>query len=255
MVVGHTRTRAIGTLMLTCDAKYGNAPGFKGTEDRGLASSFGWEIAKGSVMYRRRLVTVMAMGALAPLSVWAVPPRVLKAENFAAVAYSGREGELVKTVSARVSVWRNEDVAEELRQLVLHGAGWVPQGEFYATTPVAAPIPQRLESVETGFATWSTTVGVAGVQTDHALLAWRDGLIVAEVRTGTHTDGPADSLAADLGILMWDRRHILDIGPGPILPGPADLPKGMIVEYWMTPEGTVNGAGTPIPVPEESPVP
>jgi hypothetical protein len=205
-------------------------------------------------MRRRRFVTLLAIGAIVPLRVRAVPPREFGVEDFAAVSFSGNEGDTVKSVTARTSVWRDDEAAAEHRQVVLHGAGWVPSGEFYSTTPVAAPIPAGFEDAETGFATWQTIVGAAGVQTDWALLVWREGLVVGEVLAGTQPDGPAASLAAELATVIRERLAD-DAGLTEALPVLDDLPDGMEVTYLMTPDGTTNGDGTPIPAPEESPVP
>jgi hypothetical protein len=205
-------------------------------------------------MRRRRFVTLLAIGAIVPLRVRAVPPREFGAEDFAAVSFSGNEGDTVKSVTARVSRWRDDEAAAEHRQVVLHGAGWVPSGEFYATTPVAAPIPAGFENAETGFATWQTIVGAAGVQTDWALLVWREGSLVGEVRAGTQPDGPAASLMVELATVIRERLAD-DAGLTEALPALDDLPDGLEVTYLMTPDGTTNGDGTPIPAPEESPVP
>ena len=206
-------------------------------------------------MNRRRLAAAVAVLALSPPLTHArrIPPVAFEAEDFAQVRYaSGTNDEGVRSLTARVSRWADAAAAEEFRQFVLAGAGSdLPQGEFYQSEPEALALPGDFGEVSVTASRWNTTVGVAAYRTEWVLLGLRHDTLVWDIRISGAAPGPLQDLAASLAADLPSRSLGDDLFR--LLPGVDEVPDVLVLDYRMSPDGTFNAEGTPIPEPTAVP--
>jgi hypothetical protein len=202
-------------------------------------------------MYRRQFVALAPAIALAPGLVLArnTPVVTFAAEDFAEVRYhSGEDDDGVRSITVRVSQWDDPELAETYRQEVIRNAGSnLPMGEFYQSEPVDLPVPEGELAPPATARGWYTTVGAAGYVTDWILLVTQRETLVWEVRVSGAEGTPLLDLATDLAFTLTSRE------PGDVLfalvPGEDDVPAGLVLEYTMSPGGTFDADGNPIPEP------
>jgi len=177
-----------------------------------------------------------------------VPPVEFDAEDYAAVRYMADSDSAVRSVSARVSLWRDAESAEAHRQFIISGAGSdLPDGEFYQSEPVEYPLPADLASLPATAMTWNTTVGVVAYRTEWVLLTARRQTIVWDLWFSGAEPEPVQDLAVSLAEDLTGREHAPGSDLARLLPGPDQIPEGLDLEYRMSPDGTFDAQGTPVP--------
>jgi hypothetical protein len=205
-------------------------------------------------MHRRQFVFAISALAATPLLVRAarIPPVEFEGEDVAQVRYAGGDEDGIRTVSARVSRWADAAAAEEFRQLVIAGAGSnLPMGEFYQSEPAAVEVPDEALAEPATMIGWHTTVGAAGFVTEWVLLAVRRDTLMWDLRvSGAEADEAAD-VAVRLATDLVAREPGDDLFA--LLPAADDVPEGLTLDFTMSPDGTFNAEGTPIPEPTQAP--
>jgi hypothetical protein len=142
----------------------------------------------------------------------------------------------------------DDTAAEAYRQDALANAQTnLPQGEFYQTEPVELQLPPDLVPYPATAIGWHTTVGIAAYRTDWVLLAVRRDALVWEVRVSGAEGQPILDLAGSTVAPLTLREADGDLFS--LLPGEDDVPENLALEYLISPDGTVDREGTPIPEP------
>lgn len=207
-------------------------------------------------MNRRQLVITIATACVASPAMAEtklVPSVEFEADDFAAVRYRGgsNEDDMIRSVYARVSVWADENAAEEHRQFMIANAGSnLPDGEFYQSTPIEYQLPLDLVIYPVTAMGWNTTVGVAAYRTEWILLSVRRSSVVWDLKIAGAETQPVLDLAGTMAASLT-RRELSAEGRDlfRLLPREADVPDGLTLEYRMSPVGTIDANGTPIPEP------
>ncbi len=177
-----------------------------------------------------------------------VPPVEFDAEDYAAVRFIANAEDPIRSVSVRVSAWADEADAERHRgQVVARAGSDLPLGEFYQSEPVRSVLPPELSTLPATAMTWNTTVGVAAYRTEWVLLSARRETVVWDLGISGGEPAPVLDLAVALAIDLTARDVVTGNDFARLLPDPGQLPDGMTLEYRMTPDGTVDAQGTPIP--------
>lgn len=177
-----------------------------------------------------------------------VPPVDFDAEDYASVRFIANAADPIRSVSVRVSAWADEDAAERHREQVAARAGSdLPLGEFYQSEPVRHVLPPELSTLPATAMAWNTTVGVAAYRTEWVLLSARRETVVWDLGISGGESAPVLDLAVALAIDLTARDFAAGSDLARLLPYPGQLPDGMTLEYRMTPDGTFDAQGTPIP--------
>ncbi len=176
------------------------------------------------------------------------PSAELDAEDYAAVRFAATAADPIRSASVRVSVWADEAAAEAHRQATIDDAGSdLPEGEFSQSEPVEYPLPDDLSTLPASAMTWHTTAGVAAFRTEWGLLAARRGTLVWDIRIGGAERESVLDLAVTLALDLTSREYAAGSDLARLLPTPGQLPDGMILEERMSPRGTFDAQGSPIP--------
>lgn len=185
-----------------------------------------------------------------------IPPVEFGAEDWAAAGYLAGADAEIRSVSVRVSRWAEEDAAERHRERSIDGAGSVlPEGEFYQTEPVRSELPPELSALPATAMAWSTTVGVAAYHTEWVILAARRATLVWDLRVGGGEAWPVRDVTVALAHDLTSRESPTGASLFHLLPGADDVPDGLRLDYRMTPDGTFNAEGMPVPEPAGTAVP
>jgi len=177
-----------------------------------------------------------------------VPPVEFDAEDYAAVRFIANAEDPIRSVSVRVSEWADEDAADHHREQVVDRAGSdLPRGEFYQSEPVRHVLPPELSTLPATAVTWNTTVGVAAYRTEWVLLSARRQAVVWDLGISGGEPAPVLDLAVALAMDLTARSVVAGSDLDRLLPKPGQLPDGMTLEYRMTPDGTFDAKGTPMP--------
>ncbi len=201
-------------------------------------------------MNRRHFLAVIAALIATPQVGLArfIQPVENEAEDFAEVKFIATSDDVIRSLGVRVSQWVDDEAAEEHRQFALANAGSnLPEGEFYQTEPVELNLPLDLVLYPVTAMGWHTTVGVAAYRTEWVLLAVRRDTLVWEVRVSGAEVEPVLELAGSVVAPLTWREIELDLFS--LLPSEDDVPENLALEYRMSPEGTFDPQGTPVPEP------
>lgn len=195
-------------------------------------------------------------GAVAAIAIIAVGLSVARAQSvterfdpadFAAIRYEARDAD-VRTLRVRVSRWNTAGRAEEFGQSLLAGArSDLPEGEFYQTDAVDVPVPEDSLAPPAGARKWRTFVGAAGFTTEWLVLVVRRDTLLWDFRVSGRKD--VSPLAVTLALAADVTSRELGDSLSALLPAAEDVPQGMVVEYTMSPAGTFDAKGSPIPPP------
>lgn len=201
-------------------------------------------------MNRRQFSFVILAGSAIAMRIAhaRIQPIEFGTEDFAAVTYRANAEDPIRSVGARVSRWRDPDVAEVHRQVVIANAGSdLPQGEFYRSDLVEQPLADGLATLPATAMTWTTTAGVAAYRTEWAMLTARQGVIFWVLWIGGGETSLVLEFAVALATDLTARNHGAGSDLAEWLPTPDQVPDGMGVELRMSPEGTFDADGTPVP--------
>jgi len=204
-----------------------------------------------SPLNRRQVVTILVAAPIAiPVLACAsrIRPAQSKADDDTAVRYSADHTYSIRPISVRVSTWPDADAAEAHRQRLVDGAGSnLPEGDFYQSEPVRYVLHPDLSTLPATAMGWHTTAGVAAYRTNRVLLTARREAIVWDLWLSGTEPEPVLDLASTIALDLTRRAVTDDLFVA--LPCGDDVPEGMFLVYRMSPEGTVDAQGTPIPAP------
>lgn len=201
-------------------------------------------------------VFALTVGCAAAIAIIAVGPSVARAQSasepfapsdFAAIHYLARDAD-VRSLTVRVSRWANTDRAANLGQSLLAGArSNLPVGEFYQTDAVDVPIPEDALTPPAGARRWRTIIGVAAFTTEWLVLVVQRETLLWDFRVSGGKNVSLLDVAVALAAEITGRERGDSLFT--LLPTADDVPRGMVVQYTMSPSGAFDAQGSPIPPP------
>ncbi len=201
-------------------------------------------------MNRRQFSFVILAGSAVTMRIVHArnPSDAFGAEDFAWITYRANADDPIRSLGARVSRWRDLEAAEEHRQTMIADAGSdLPQGEFYQSGLLEKPLPDDVAALPATAMTWITTAGAAAHRTEWALLTARREAIVWDLWISGGEPDPVLDLAVALASDLTARELAAGSDLAALLPAPDEVPDGMTVDLRMSPAGTFDVDGTPMP--------